>query len=71
MNATEPQAQRLATGRMVALDSPQRYRIAVQQTTFGWDEQGAPARSTVGLYAPAMFYRGLLAEGAPACASGN
>lgn len=67
----ESRSQRAAVERMASLDRPHNYRIAVSQTTFGWDGGDTPARATTALYAPAMFYRGVLAEGAPACPSGN
>ncbi len=67
----EPQSQREAVAALVSLDVAQPYRIAVSQTTFGWGADDQPVTPTVGRYAPALLFRGVLAEGAPACASGS
>ena len=48
-------------------DTPREWRIAVQQTTFGWGEAGEVAGRTLERYSPALFHHGLLQEGVPTC----
>lgn len=54
-----------------SLDRPEHWRIAVQQTTFGWGGTGQPTAATLEVYAPAQFYRGIKAEGFEPCAGAS
>ena len=67
----DPTTQQAPTTLLASLDQPRPYRMAVNQTTFGWDDDGAVSAATGEAYAPGAFYHGVIAEGVPACASGN
>ena len=63
------QARRAGFDDDPALERPQPYRIAISQTSFGWNDATEPGADTAGAYAPAQWYRGIRAEGAATCDS--
>ena len=66
----ETASQREPFRLLESLDERRPWRIAVQQTTFGWDGEGRPVADTAEVYAPADFLRGARDEGIPACVAG-